>query len=157
MLSIVLVEPEIPQNTGNIARTCAVTSTDLILIHPLGFRTDDRSLKRAGVDYWHDVSIKEYPSFDAFLADRGENDELIFFSAHAQKNFYEFKADRSHDTCFIFGKESCGLSQQIISRYSGSCWKIPIRNDVRCLNLANCAAVAAYEYYRQLSFPFLER
>ena len=85
MLSIVLVEPEIPQNTGNVARTCAVTSTDLILVHPLGFRIDDRSLKRAGLDYWKDVRISEYPSFSAFMQDRKESDELVFFTSHGKR------------------------------------------------------------------------
>ena len=156
MLSIVLVEPEIPQNTGNVARTCAVTSSDLILIHPLGFKTDDRSLKRAGLDYWKDVSIREYPSFSAFIEERKESDELVFFTSHGERNFYSFKADEKRDTYFIFGRESCGLGCDIISRYRDSCWKIPMRKGARCLNLSNSAAVAVYEYYRQLGFPFSE-
>ena len=156
MLSIVLVEPEIPQNTGNVARTCAVTSSDLILIHPLGFKTDDRSLKRAGLDYWKDVSIREYPSFSAFIEDRKESDELVFFTSHGERNFYSFNADEKRDTYFIFGRESCGLGFDIISRYRDSCWKIPMRKGARCLNLSNSATVAVYEYYRQLGFPFSE-
>lgn len=156
MLSIVLVEPEIPQNTGNVARTCAVTSTDLILIHPLGFKTDDRSLKRAGLDYWKDVSIREYPSFSAFIEGRKESDELVFFTSHGERNFYSFKADEKRDTYFIFGRESCGLGCDIINRYRDSCWKIPMRKGARCLNLSNSAAVAVYEYYRQTGFSFSE-
>jgi tRNA (cytidine/uridine-2'-O-)-methyltransferase len=148
---IVLVNPEIPANTGNIARTCAATGTHLHLVRPLGFSTDDRNLKRAGLDYWHAVNITYYDSFEEVKA--AANSEARFFlaSTRVAKRYTDFEF---HDgDFFVFGKETAGLPQALLDEYAETCLRIPMTDKVRSLNLANSAAILVYEALRQNEFP----
>jgi tRNA (cytidine/uridine-2'-O-)-methyltransferase len=149
---IVLVEPEIPANTGNIARTCAATGAHLHLVRPLGFSTDDRALKRAGLDYWHAVQVSYYDSFreveEKFAAHR-----MFLATTKAARRYTDF-AYRDGDL-FVFGKETAGLPPELLERYSGSCIKIPMSGQVRSLNLSNSAAIVLFEALRQTDFPGL--
>ncbi len=151
-LNLVLVEPEIPQNTGNVARTCAVTGAALHLVKPMGFEIDDRKLKRAGLDYWDKLDITYYDSLDDFLRiNAGE--ELFFFSTKAKKSFSEIIYP---ERCFlVFGKETAGLPAKLIASAPERAVRIPMRNELRCLNLSNSVAVGAYEVLRQWSYPDL--
>ena len=151
MLNICLVEPEIPQNTGNIARTCAATGSVLVLIHPLGFSLSEKAVRRSGIDYWKDVMLEEEPSFDAFIG-KHENDNLFFFSAHGGKSLYNEKFPPDGDIYLVFGKESTGLGDAILSGYGARTLRIPMTDKARCLNLSNSAAVAVYEVLRQRGF-----
>lgn len=147
---IVLVEPEIAANTGNIARTCACTGIALHLIHPLGFSTSDRMVRRAGMDYWHRVHIEYHNSFDEFFASR-PGARMFFAATHAQHLYtdVEYKVG----DYLIFGKESRGLSDEILENYSGTHIRIPMLPGTRSLNLSNAAAIVAYEALRQIGFP----
>ncbi|MBW7454560.1 tRNA (uridine(34)/cytosine(34)/5-carboxymethylaminomethyluridine(34)-2'-O)-methyltransferase TrmL [Paenibacillus sepulcri] len=150
---IVLVEPEIPANTGNIARTCAATGTYLHLVRPLGFNTDDRTLKRAGLDYWHAVKVHYHDSFD-------ELTELFpegrFFCASTRTHTrYSDHTFRDGDF-FVFGKETKGLPSSILDAYPQTGMRIPMTDKVRSLNLSNSAAIIIYEAFRQLDFTGLE-
>lgn len=157
MLNIVLIEPEIPQNTGNIARTCAATGTRLVLVHPLGFSLDEKHLRRAGLDYWKDLDLIEYPDRETFFREHG-NDSLVLFSARSGNCFFDLDfTEEEKDEWFIFGKESCGLGNEITSRYRESTVRLPMREHTRSLNLSNTVAVAAYEYYRQKGFRGLAK
>ncbi len=151
MLHIVLFEPEIPQNTGNIARTCAATGTCLDLVYPLGFDISEKAVRHAGLDYWKDVTITTWKSTEEFLAAHG-NDELFFFTTKALKTYTDVVYPVEEDTYLIFGKESRGIEEEILLRYKNRCVRIPMVNDIRSLNLSNSAAIAAYEYYRQRGF-----
>ena len=153
MLNIVLVEPEIPMNTGNIARTCAATGARLHLIEPLGFDISDRAVKRAGLDYWHLVDLSVYPSFDAFLARHGREDDLWLATTKAPRSYAG--ADFSGDVTLIFGKETAGLPQELRRRYRDRCIRIPIRAQARSLNLSNSVAILCFEALRQQGFPGL--
>ncbi len=153
-LNIVLVEPEIPQNTGNIARTCAATGARLHLVEPMGFRVDDSKLKRAGLDYWHLLDITYYKSLDAFFqANRGES--FYYFSTKARKTYTQISYP---DNAFlVFGKETAGLPEQLLHDNPESCVRIPMINDssARSLNLSNSVAIGVYEVLRQWDFPEL--
>ncbi|MCA0755476.1 tRNA (uridine(34)/cytosine(34)/5-carboxymethylaminomethyluridine(34)-2'-O)-methyltransferase TrmL [Paenibacillus sp. N4] len=150
---IVLVEPEIPANTGNIARTCAATGTHLHLVRPLGFDTDDRTLKRAGLDYWHAVQISYYDSFDELRALYPEG-RFFYASTRATKVYSEFEF--KDGDFFVFGKETKGLPQALIDENLETCIRMPMRTDhVRSLNLSNSAAIIVYEALRQNKFPDL--
>lgn len=149
---IVLVEPEIPANTGNISRTCAATGTHLHLVRPLGFNTDDRTLKRAGLDYWHSVHIEYHDSFDDVLAQNPEG-RFFFASTRASKNYTEFSY-RDGDF-FVFGKETKGLPQSLIDANLDTCIRLPMTDKVRSLNLSNSAAIVVYEALRQTGFASL--
>ena len=154
MFNIVLVEPEIPQNTGNISRTCAVTGCALHLVRPLGFSTDDRYLKRSGLDYWHELTIYYYDSFADF-EEQHRDGCFYLFSTHAQKNYSDIQYKEGD--FLIFGKETAGLGQGILSRYDDSRKvRIPMRPTLRSLNLSNSVAIAVYEGLRQLDFKGLE-
>ncbi len=149
-LNIVLVEPEIPQNTGNIARTCAATGCRLHLVKPLGFSVDDRYLKRAGLDYWSLVDISYYDSFDELKSKYPEG--LFFYSTT--------KGDKRHidvqykENCFlVFGKETAGLPRPLLDANKDHCIRVPMINDARSLNLANSVAIVVYEALRQVGFP----
>lgn len=146
---IVLVNPEIPANTGNIARTCAATGTHLHLVRPLGFSTDDKILKRAGLDYWSAVNITYYDSFDEV---KQANPEARFFCASTKvtKNYSDFKF--IDGDFFVFGKETAGLPQEILSAHVDTSMRIPMTDKVRSLNLANSAAIIVYEALRQNNF-----
>ena len=150
------MEPEIPPNTGNIARTCAATNTVLHLIEPLGFSLDDRYLRRAGVDYWHLVNVQRHASWEAFLHTIGR-DPLCggfhFFTSHGGQSYAA--GGYGQDDILVFGKESTGLSSAFLSRYDGYLRQIPMTQDVRSLNLSNAVAIVVYEALRQHNFPGL--
>ena len=149
-LNIVLVEPEIPQNTGNIARTCAATGSRLHLVRPLGFSVDDKYLKRAGLDYWSMVDIYYYDSFAELKSQYP--DELFFYSTTKAKKRYTEATYK--ENCFIvFGKETAGLPKLLLEENKEFCIRVPMINDARSLNLANSVAIVAYEALRQIGFP----
>ena len=152
-LNIVLVEPEIPQNTGNIARTCAITGAKLHLVKPLGFQVTDKNLKRAGMDYWYEVDVTYYESLEEFLNIHKE-DNLFFLSTKSKQNHTSIKYPE--ETYMLFGKESKGLPEWLLLDNFDKCVRIPMRNNFRSLNLSNSVAIAAYEYYRQRDFVDLE-
>jgi tRNA (cytidine/uridine-2'-O-)-methyltransferase len=149
---IVLVEPEIPANTGNIARTCAATGTVLHLVRPLGFLTDDRTLKRAGLDYWHAVQVVYHDSFEE-LKSQYPNGRFFCATTKAEHSYSQV-AFRDGDF-LVFGKETKGLSPEILEAHRGHLIKIPISDSVRSLNLSNSAAIVLYEALRQNDFPGL--
>ena len=150
MVNIVLVEPEIPANTGNISRTCAVTGSRLHLIKPLGFDISEPAVKRAGLDYWHLLDLTVYESIDEFFARHPEG-EFWLATSKAQRSYTEVTYS---DDCFLlFGKETKGLSEELRTRYADRCIRIPMLPGVRCLNLSNAAAVVCYEALRQQGFP----
>ena len=152
-LNVVLVEPEIPQNTGNIARTCAATGAALHLVRPLGFSVDDRYLKRAGLDYWDDVLVKYYDSFEE-LKDIYRDRAFFFSTTKGAKPYSEVVYP---DGCFIvFGKETAGLPEKLLLENREYCIRIPMRGNIRSLNLANSVAVIVYEALRQQGFNGLE-
>ena len=152
MLNIVLVEPEIPMNTGNIARTCAATRSRLHLIKPLGFDISDKAVKRAGLDYWHMVDLHVYENLDDFFARTGARD-LWLATAKAPRPYTQA---RFQDGCYlVFGKETKGLSEEFRAAHAERCIRIPIREGARCLNLANSVAILAYAALRQWDFPGL--
>ena len=149
MFNIVLVEPQIPQNTGNISRTCAVTGCSLHLVEPLGFKIDDKKLKRAGLDYWSELDIHYYSSFEE-LEERYPNSRFFLFSTHAERNYAEVSY-RPGDF-LVFGKETAGLGEELLKRRSEDAVRIPMRKTLRSLNLSNSAAIAVYEALRQNGF-----
>ena len=153
MLHVVLVEPEIPANTGNIARTCAATGSVLHLVKPLGFDISDKAVKRAGLDYWHLVDVRVYEDLDDFFA-KNHPSCLRLFSTKAPRRYDE--ADYPDGTYLFFGKETRGLPEDFLTQHRGSCVRIPMRNDARSLNLSNAVAITVYEALRQLSFPQLQ-
>ncbi|MFC0137457.1 tRNA (uridine(34)/cytosine(34)/5-carboxymethylaminomethyluridine(34)-2'-O)-methyltransferase TrmL [Staphylococcus petrasii] len=151
---IVLFQPEIPANTGNIARTCAGTNTNLHLIKPLGFSTDDKMLKRAGLDYWEHVNITYHESIeDFFEATEGEYYLLTKFGKQTYSNFNFNKPDT--DLFFIFGRETTGLPDWVKEKYADTALRIPMSENIRSLNLSNTAALLIYEALRQQNFPGL--
>ena len=150
-INIVLYQPEIPPNTGNIARTCALTGLKLHLIKPLGFHIDDKSVKRAGLDYWHLLDLEVHESLDDFLLKYG-NEEIYLSTTKATQYYTDI--DYS-DNCFIiFGKETAGLPDDLHKKYKSNEIKIPMRSheDVRSLNLSNSVAIIAYEVIRQTGY-----
>lgn len=148
-LNIVLVEPEIPPNTGSIARLCGATNTVLHLIHPLGFSTDDKHLKRAGLDYWQYVDIIHWDSFDLFLEAQKETD-LYFFTTKTETAYTQ--ASYQDGAFLIFGKETKGLPKQTLELYHERCYTLPMPNpNIRSLNLAMTAGIVLYEALRQVS------
>jgi len=155
MLNIVLVEPEIPANTGNIARTCAVTGTRLHLVKPLGFSIDDKHLKRAGLDYWHLLDITVYENIEEFL-EKHQNDRLFLATTKAD-NFYTNVSYQDGDY-LLFGKETAGLPAWLRERYADTCITIPMLpvESARSLNLSNSVAIITYEALRQLNFNGLD-
>ena len=148
-LNIVLVEPEIPPNTGSIARLCGATNSVLHLVHPLGFSTDDKHLKRAGLDYWQHVTIKHWPSFDDFLQEQKETN-LYFFTTKTSTSYT--KGQYQEGAYLIFGKETKGLPEDILDLYHDRCYTLPMANtNIRSLNLAMTAGIVLYEALRQVS------
>ena len=147
-LHIVLVEPEIPPNTGSIARLCGATDSVLDLIHPLGFSTDDKHLKRAGLDYWPHVNIRHWQNFDEFL-DQQDERKLFFFTTKTERPHYQ--AAFSPGDCLIFGRETKGLPEETLALYPDRCYTIPMSNPhIRSLNLAMSAGIVLYEALRQV-------
>ncbi|GAF66939.1 tRNA (uridine(34)/cytosine(34)/5-carboxymethylaminomethyluridine(34)-2'-O)-methyltransferase TrmL [Alkalihalobacillus trypoxylicola] len=155
-LHIVLYQPEIPANTGNIARTCVGTNTSLHLIRPLGFSTEDRMLKRAGCDYWPDVKIHYYDSIQE-LFNQFPDDEFYFIETFGTKNYTDFDySDDSKEHFFVFGKETTGIPQEIINEHKDRCFRIPQTDKIRSLNVSNTAAIIIYEAIRQRGFEGLQ-
>ena len=154
MIDIVLVEPEIPHNTGAIARTCAATGARLHLVKPLGFDISDKMVKRCGLDYWYLVDISVYESIDEYFSKRGDAG-LFLATTKAPRDYSE--ADFSGDVTLMFGKETAGLPEWLREKYRDSCIRIPMIDEARSLNLSNSVAVLAYEALRQQGFPGLLR
>ena len=152
-VNIVLLEPEIPQNTGNIARTCAATGSALHLIRPLGFEIDDRKLKRAGLDYWDKLDIFFYDGIEDFRKKNPEA-EVFYFSAKARTVYTD--VIYPENVFLMFGNESCGLPEAMIAANPERSIRIPMRGGLRSLNLSNSAAIAVYEVFRQHGFPSLD-
>ena len=152
MLNIVLVEPEIPQNCGNIARTCAATGCRLHLIRPLGFDISEKAVKRAGLDYWHMVEVIDYENLEDFFA-RNDVKEMWCLSTKAPRSYTEA---RFSDGCYLFfGKETRGLPEDFLEAHRKNCVRIPMRAEARSLNLSNAVAITVFEALRQLDFPHL--
>ena len=151
-LHIVLMEPQIPQNTGNIARTCAVTGASLHLIRPLGFEIDDKKMKRAGLDYWDKLDVRYYDDINDFFI-KNPNAACYFFTTKAQKRHIDVRYEG--DTFLVFGREDAGLPESLLVRHPDTALRIPMRNTLRSLNLSNSVAIAAYEVFRQWDFEGL--
>ncbi len=153
MLHIVLVEPEIPQNCGNIARTCAATGCTLHLIRPLGFDISEKAVKRAGLDYWHLVKVLDYENLEDFFA-KNDVRQMWCLSTKAPRSYTEAHFS---DGCYLFfGKETKGLPESFLESHREQCIRLPMRTEARSLNLSNSVAITVYEALRQLDFPGLQ-
>ena len=156
-LNIVLVEPEIPQNTGNIARTCAAIGAKLHLVYPLGFSISEKQVKRAGLDYWDKLDIEEHNSFKDFLEKyKPEEHEMLFVTTKGKKVYSEINYSKFNEVFLLFGKETKGLPEDILKKYINKTIRIPMREMLRSLNLSNSVAIVAYDVYRQTNFEGLE-
>ena len=156
-INIVLVEPEIPQNTGNIARTCAAIGAKLHLVKPLGFNLSDKYVKRAGLDYWDKLDIEEHDSFNKFLKKYEPEKNNIFFVTTKGKQVYTQKEySKIEEVYIVFGKETKGLPEDLLKKYINKTIRIPMKKDLRSLNLSNSVAIVAYEILRQKNFEELE-
>ncbi len=150
-INIVMVEPEIPQNTGNVARTCAATGARLHLVGPMGFKIDDKKLKRAGLDYWHFLDITYYENIDEFF--EKNKGEFFFFTTKARKAHSDIEYP---DDCYLFfGKETKGLPEELLIKNRDRCVRIPMQGEIRSLNLSNSVAIGVYEVLRQWGYPSL--
>lgn len=156
-LNIVLVEPEIPQNTGNIARTCAALGAKLHLVYPLGFLINEKQVKRAGLDYWDKLEIEEHKDFNTFLEKYVPENNNMFFVTTKGKHVYSDPNYKEMDEVFLlFGKETKGLPEDILQKYIDKTIRIPMRETLRSLNLSNSVAIVAYDIFRQVEFAGLE-
>lgn len=155
ILNIVLVEPQIPQNTGNVARTCAATGARLHLVEPMGFRVDDAKLKRAGLDYWHLLDITYYENLDDFF-EKNKNGHFFYFSTKATKIYSD--AEYPDNSYLVFGKETAGLPEDLLFVNPEKCVRLPMIDNsaARSLNLSNTVAIGVYEVLRQWGFPELK-
>ena len=153
-INIVLAEPQIPQNTGNISRTCAVTGARLHLIKPLGFEVSDKHLKRAGLDYWDKLDISYYENFADFF-EKNPDGKFFYFTTKGRKTYSDAKYP--NNSYLVFGREDKGLPEELLYRNSETCVRIPMRSELRSLNLSNSAAIAVYEVLRQWDYPDLNR
>lgn len=152
-LNIVLVEPEIPQNTGNIARTCAATGARLHLVEPMGFKVDDKKLKRSGLDYWYLLDITYYKNLDDFF-EKNKDGKFFYFSTKARHTYAEIRyPDKAY---LVFGKETAGLPEELLMKNKDTTVRIPMISDARSLNLSNSVAIGVYEALRQWDFPELQ-
>ncbi len=154
MFTIVLVEPEIPQNAGNIARTCAVTGANLIMVRPLGFNVSDRYLKRAGLDYWDKLNVTYYDSIEEVM-DKFYNGNNFWFFSTKSKNIHSDVQYKEGDF-LVFGKETKGLPESLLEKHYGECVRIPMMGELRSLNLSNSVAIGVYEALRQQQFKGLK-
>lgn len=148
LLNICLVEPEIPNNTGNIGRTCVGLCSRLQLVEPLGFDLSEKKVRRAGLDYWKDLNLEQFKSLEDWEQSVPDKSRIFLFTTKAEKSFYEF--DYQPGDYLVFGKETAGLSAEFRGKYPDQCVKLPMPGQVRSFNLANTVAVAAFEAYRQL-------
>lgn len=151
-LNIVMVEPEIPQNTGNVARTCAATGARLHLVGPMGFTPDDKKLKRAGLDYWHLLDITYYDSLSDFF-EKNKDGKFFYFSTKAQNRHTDVSYPEK--VYLVFGKETAGLPEKLLFDNAKSCVRIPMIDEARSLNLSNAVAIGVYEVLRQWDYPEL--
>ncbi|HGH0768438.1 TPA: tRNA (uridine(34)/cytosine(34)/5-carboxymethylaminomethyluridine(34)-2'-O)-methyltransferase TrmL [Staphylococcus pseudintermedius] len=154
-IHVVLYQPEIPANTGNIARTCAATDTHLHLIRPLGFSTDDKMLRRAGLDYWKYVSITYYDNIESFF-EQTEGQYFLLTKFGSKNHTSQDFSDVDQNYYFIFGKETTGLPDWVKDKYDNTALRIPMNENVRTLNLSNTAAILVYEALRQQNYPNLQ-
>ncbi|MDF2596360.1 MAG: trmL [Clostridia bacterium] len=152
-MHIVLHEPEIPQNTGNIARTCAATGAKLHLIEPLGFSIDDKTIKRAGLDYWHLVDVATYKNFEEFL-EKNDFPKLYMATTKSRQTYTEVTYEE--DAYIMFGKETAGIPEEILLKYKQTAIRVPMVKDARSLNLSNSVAIVLYEALRQNDFLSLK-
>lgn len=156
-INVVLVEPEIPQNTGNIARTCAATGGKLHLVKPLGFDISDKYLKRAGLDYWDKLEIEEHDSFEKFLNKyKPEENNMFFVTTKGQNCYSHVDYSTCEEVFVLFGKETKGLPEDILKKYLSKTIRIPMKENLRSLNLSNSVAIVVYEILRQKDFENLE-
>ena len=156
-INIVLVEPEIPQNTGNIARTCAATGGKLHLVHPLGFNITEKEVKRAGLDYWDKVEIEEHDSFEKFLTKYNPlSHNMFFLTTKGKKVYSDVDYSKMKEVFILFGKETKGLPEDVLLKYFDNAVRIPMRETLRSLNLSNSVAIVVYEILRQANFDNLE-
>lgn len=153
ILNIALIEPQIPQNTGNIARTCAATGARLHLVEPMGFSIDDKKLKRSGLDYWHYLDITTYSSKEDFFY-KNKDKKMFFYTTKALNVYTEL--DYSDDCFLVFGREDKGIDEEILLKNKQSCARIPMGEGIRSLNLSNSVAIATYEVLRKWNFTNLE-
>lgn len=156
-LNIVLVEPEIPQNTGNIVRTCAATGAKLHLVEPLGFQISNRYLKRAGLDYWDKLEIERHISFKEFLNKYDPlKTNMFFITSKGTHRYDEPKYEDMNEVFLLFGKETKGLPEDVMKNYIDKTLRIPMIDGIRCLNLSNSVAIIAYEVLRHHNFEYLK-
>ncbi len=153
-LNIVLVEPEIPQNTGNIVRTCAATGARLHIVKPMGFTIDDKKLKRAGLDYWHFLNIQYYENLDVFF-EKNEGGRFFYLSSKAPTSYTDVNYEEND--FLLFGKETKGLPEKLLIDHPERCVRIPMISDARCINLSNAVAVVTFEALRQNDFKSLTK
>lgn len=153
MLNIVLFEPEIPQNTGNIGRTCVATGTRLHLIGPMGFKIDEKAVKRAGMDYWSKLDVTEYDGWDDFK-EKNPEAKIYFATTKAKHKYTDISFE--NDCYIMFGKESAGIPEEILVDYPEECMRIPMNQDIRSLNLSNSVAIVLYEALRQQDFAGMQ-
>lgn len=157
-INIVMVEPEIPQNTGNIARTCAAIGAKLHLVHPLGFSISEREVKRAGLDYWDKLEIEEHDSLDKFLEKYKPEENNMYYSTTKGKHVYsDVDYSKMNEVFLLFGKETKGLPEDLLLKYIDNTIRIPMRETLRSLNLSNSVAIVAYEVFKQNGFEGLEK
>lgn len=156
MINIVLFEPEIPQNTGNIMRTCAGTGAHLHLIRPLGFSLDEKSIKRCGVNYIEHCNYQVYDNFDDFM--KKNKGAYFYLTRYGNKTYSDFNFELIDENIYlIFGKESTGIPKKILSNNLNSCFRIPMNENIRALNLSNSVAIVLFEVLRQKDFPDLSK
>lgn len=150
-INVVLIEPEIPNNTGNIGRTCVALEATLHLVGPLGFDLDEKKVRRAGLDYWSHLKLKRYESQTDFFEKLPEGGKKAFFSTKAERHHYDCDfAEGDEDVWLVFGKETKGLTVEVLERFSEDLYKIPMPGQTRSLNLANSVAIGIYEVFRQI-------
>ena len=156
-INVVMVEPEIPQNTGNIARTCAAIGAKLHLVYPLGFEINDKHLKRAGLDYWDKLEIEEHDSLESFLEKYKPEEHNMFFASTKSKRCYsDVDYSKMEEVFVLFGKETKGLPEELLQKYMNKDIRIPMRETLRSLNLSNSVAIIVYEILRQVNFDGLQ-
>lgn len=156
MFDIVLYEPEIPQNTGNIMRTCVAIGAKLHLIEPLGFKIDEAKLRRSALDYYEHLNYQLYPNFEAFT--KANPGKYLFLSRYGQKNYSDINFKQFNEKLYlIFGKESTGVDRTLLAKHLEDCYRIPTNDHVRSLNLSNAVAIVSYEVLRQLDYPNLHK